>query len=260
MTLKEATSSPPRRWRSTWWAGPVMCLGEELGHEVVGLALADELGVLGGGDVLLADPEGHAEALAHGVRGALVVGVGVREGVRGEGAPLELLDDLARGEAGRGVDEDVVEEEDVDRVRREEGELPDAVCELLHARKATRARRNREGSRSSKAPLVSHRPREGRSDVDEEELALDGAAGLEEEGGRGVEIALAALRLALDCLGDEVAKDLGRRWDVRVVRLVEVHVVEHARELNAALDELLDEAGDVSGGWVFIHARERDRA
>ena len=57
-------------------------LGEELGHEVVGLALADELGVLGGGDVLFADPEGHAEALAHGVRGALVVRVGVRQGVR----------------------------------------------------------------------------------------------------------------------------------------------------------------------------------
>ena len=66
------------------------CLGEELRHEVVGLALADELGVLGGVDVPLPHPEGDAEALADGVAGALVVGVGVGERVRGERVALEL--------------------------------------------------------------------------------------------------------------------------------------------------------------------------
>ena len=115
-------------------AGPVMVLAKSWAIKWSGWRSPMSLGFSAGVDVLLSHPVRDAEALAHGVRCALVVGMGVGEGVRGEGAPLELLDDLARGEAGRGVDEDVVEEEDVDRVGWEEGELPDAVCELLHAR------------------------------------------------------------------------------------------------------------------------------
>ncbi len=45
--------------------------------------------------------KGTPKLLADGVRSALMVGVGVGQGVRGERASLELLDDLPRCEAGR---------------------------------------------------------------------------------------------------------------------------------------------------------------
>ena len=45
--------------------------------------------------------------------------------------------------------------------------------------------------------------------VDEEELSLDGAAGVEEEAGCGVDVALSAADVFLDRLGDQLAKDLG---------------------------------------------------
>ena len=45
-------------WRSTGWPGPMKMRDVEAGHAVVRLALADQLGVLGGVCVALADPEG----------------------------------------------------------------------------------------------------------------------------------------------------------------------------------------------------------
>ena len=71
--------------------------GEELGHEVVGLALADQVGVLGGLDVALGDPVGEAERGADLVRGPLVVGVGVGEGMGGDLVALEVAEDALAG-------------------------------------------------------------------------------------------------------------------------------------------------------------------
>ena len=75
-------------------------LGEELRHEVVGLALADQLRVLGGVGVGCADPEGDGDFLADGVRCALMVGVGVGEGVRRELLAAQLALDPGRGLSG----------------------------------------------------------------------------------------------------------------------------------------------------------------
>ena len=66
---------------------------EEVGHEHVGLALVDQLGVLGRGYVELRAEEGNAELLADVAARALVVGVGMGEGVGGDLMPVELLQD-----------------------------------------------------------------------------------------------------------------------------------------------------------------------
>ena len=105
---------------------------EELGERVVGLPLADELWVLGGVGVGLPHPVGDRELGADAVACALVIGMGVGERVRGDLAALELLEDAAAVVARGGVDEDILEQVGVDRVRREARELPDAVSELLH--------------------------------------------------------------------------------------------------------------------------------
>jgi hypothetical protein len=57
---------------------------------VIRLALADQLGVLGGVRVPLPDPERDAVAFADRVARTLVVGVGVREGVSRKPAILEF--------------------------------------------------------------------------------------------------------------------------------------------------------------------------
>ena len=54
----------------------------EAGDRMVRLALADQIGVLGGIGVALRNPEGEVELGADLMAGALVVGVGVGEGVR----------------------------------------------------------------------------------------------------------------------------------------------------------------------------------
>jgi hypothetical protein len=102
-------------------AGAGACLEEELGDEVVGLALADQVGRLGGVGVGVADPEGDLEVLADVVAGPLVVGVSVGERVRGERVALDLTQDAAGGVAGRGIDQDVLDHEHVDRVRGKAG-------------------------------------------------------------------------------------------------------------------------------------------
>ena len=68
---------------------------EELGERVVGLALADQLRVLGGVGVGLADPERDRELGADPVADALVVGVGVGERVGRDLVALQLLEDAA---------------------------------------------------------------------------------------------------------------------------------------------------------------------
>ena len=105
----------------------------EARHGVGRLALTDQVGVLRGIGIVLADPEGDAEVLAQLVACPLVVGVCVGEGVCVDLVAPELLQDLARRVPGPGVDQDVFDEEGVDRVREEEGvEMPDAVGDLLH--------------------------------------------------------------------------------------------------------------------------------
>ena len=84
-TAKPPTSSPSRREPVDGVAGSDEGLAEELGDEVIGLALADQRGVLGGGDVVLGHPVGDLELGADLVTGALVVGVGVGECVGGDG-------------------------------------------------------------------------------------------------------------------------------------------------------------------------------
>ncbi len=98
----------------------------------LGLALADEVGALGGVGVVLAHPERNAERLAHLVARPLVIGVRVGDGVGGHGVALELAEDAPPRVPGAGIDEHVLEEEDVDAVRRKAGELPDTLRELLH--------------------------------------------------------------------------------------------------------------------------------
>ena len=103
-------------------------------HEVARLALADQLGVLGGVRIPLAHPEGDAEVFAQLVARSLMVWVRVGQRVRIDlVAPPQLFEDLARRVPGPGVDEDVVDQIGVDRVREEEGvEMPHAVGDLLH--------------------------------------------------------------------------------------------------------------------------------
>jgi hypothetical protein len=113
-------------------AGAGEDLDEELGDEMVGLALADQLGVLGGVGVGLADLVGDAEALADGVTRALVVRVRVGEGVGVDRAALDLAQDAAAGVAAGRVDQHITDHVDVDRVRRKAGEHPDVGGELLH--------------------------------------------------------------------------------------------------------------------------------
>ena len=116
-------------------AGADEDLDVEAGHRVAGLALADEVGVLGGIGVALADPEGDVEGAADLVGGALVVRVGVGQGVGGDLVGADLLEDLPARVAGAGVDQHVLDQVGVDRVREEERvEVPHPVGDLLHAR------------------------------------------------------------------------------------------------------------------------------
>jgi hypothetical protein len=108
--------------------------GEELGEEVVGLALADQLRVLGGLDVAVGHPVGDVERGTDLVRGSLVVGMGVREGMRRDGVSFQIAEDALPRAPGAGVDQDVLDEEGVDAVGEEERvQVPNTVGELLHA-------------------------------------------------------------------------------------------------------------------------------
>jgi hypothetical protein len=63
-----------------------------------------------------------------------MVGVGMRQGVGGHVVCGELAKDLAAGVARSCIDQDVLDQVRVDRVRQEERvEMPDAVGHLLHA-------------------------------------------------------------------------------------------------------------------------------
>jgi adenine phosphoribosyltransferase len=116
-------------------AGADEDLDVEAGNRVVWLALADEVGVLGGVGVALGDPEWDVQGAADLVRGALMVGMGMRERVGGDLVRSELAENLAGAVTGAGVDEDVLDQVGVDRIREEEGvEVPDPVGDLLHAR------------------------------------------------------------------------------------------------------------------------------
>ena len=64
--------------------------------------------------------------------GALVVWVGVGEGVSGDRMAVDPAQDATGGVARGGVDEHVLDDVDVDGVRRKAADLPDAVGELLH--------------------------------------------------------------------------------------------------------------------------------
>ena len=57
--------------------------------------------------------------------------MGVREGVGGHSAPGELGQDPPMGAIGAGVDQDVLDQVDVDRVTRFPGELKDVRGELF---------------------------------------------------------------------------------------------------------------------------------
>ena len=123
-------------------------------QRVFGRSLGDQRRVLGRGGVALGDPERDRERLANLLRGALVVGVDMGEGVRGDTPALQLAQDPSRGVPCRGVDEDVLDEVRVDGVRREAGEQPDpsascftaatpAGCATPPAACRSRARRRR---------------------------------------------------------------------------------------------------------------------
>jgi len=121
---------------------------------VVGLALADQPRIRRGIVVAGPDPERDRELGADAAAGALVIGMCVGERVGGDGPASELLEDAPALVAGGGVDQDVFDQIDVDRVRREAAELPDAVCELLHGfsllgAKKARARSATSSGRSS---------------------------------------------------------------------------------------------------------------
>ena len=66
--------------------------------------------------------------------GALVVGMGMGERVCPHLPPRELTHDSPASVAGGGVHQDVAQQEHVDRVRRQAGELPNAVGYLFHER------------------------------------------------------------------------------------------------------------------------------
>ena len=107
---------------------------EELRHEVVGLALSDQRGVLGGGDVGLGDPVGDPERRADLVAGALVVGVRVGERVRADLVAVEVGENALARALGARVDEHVAEQERVDPVRQEERvQVPDVGGEFLQS-------------------------------------------------------------------------------------------------------------------------------
>src|SRR5262245_22210115 len=114
-------------------AGPDEDAEVEAGHRMTRLALADQVGVLGRVRIALAYPEGDAEVLAQLMARTLMGGVRVGQGVRVDPVALELLQDLGRRVPGPGIDQDVVDQIGVDRVREKEGvEMPDAVGDLLH--------------------------------------------------------------------------------------------------------------------------------
>jgi hypothetical protein len=98
-------------------AGAGHRLVEELRHEAVGLALADQVRVLGGIGVAGADPERDPKPLTHCVARALMVGMGVGERVGVDLLAGDLAQDPTRRVAGRRVDQDVADHVDVDRVR-----------------------------------------------------------------------------------------------------------------------------------------------
>ena len=76
-------------------------------------------------------PVGDPELRADVVRGALVVGVRVGQDVRRQAPRADVLDDLLAVAAGLGVDQQVARDPRVDRVRREAGQHPDVVGDLL---------------------------------------------------------------------------------------------------------------------------------
>src|SRR3954465_3303422 len=80
----------------------------------------------------LAAPERDAERLAHLLARALVVRVRVREGVRLDVATLALAQDAPAGAARGGVDQDIADHVDVDRVARPSVEQPQVVGQLPH--------------------------------------------------------------------------------------------------------------------------------
>src|SRR2546423_14815488 len=90
---------PPGHWMG--WAGER--LADQRVDRVLRLALHDAA-VLDRVGVALAAPQRQAELLAHVVAGALMVGGGVSEGVRGHGATVQLAEDPLGGVAGRGGD------------------------------------------------------------------------------------------------------------------------------------------------------------
>ena len=107
---------------------------EEVGHELVGLALVDQLGVLGRGHVQLGAPEWNSEFLADVAAGALMVRVRVSERVDPHLVSVELLQDPPGRLPAPRVDQDIAGEVGVDRPGQagEALEVPDAVGELLH--------------------------------------------------------------------------------------------------------------------------------
>ena len=66
---------------------------------------------------------------------ALMVGVGVRERVGGDGAAAQLAQDPLGGMSRARVDEHVTDQVDVDRVRRKPVEQVEVVGEPLHRRR-----------------------------------------------------------------------------------------------------------------------------
>lgn len=105
-------------------------LGEPV-EQVVGLARR-ELTILERVGIPLARPERHAEVLADRAAGPLVIGVCVGYYVGGERSASEPAKDAPAGVAGGGIDEHILDEVGVDRVRREAAEPEDPCRELLH--------------------------------------------------------------------------------------------------------------------------------
>jgi len=90
----------------------------------------------------------------------LVVGVGVGQGVGGDLVGSQLAENLAGGVAGSGVDEDVLDQVGVDRVREEEGvEVPDPVGDLLHGEEPIRKGAAARGAASARMPRAGGRRR-----------------------------------------------------------------------------------------------------
>ena len=95
-------------------------------------ARADRLGLPG------RRPQRQAERAAHGRARALVVGVGMGEGVGPDRDAAELAQDPAGGVARRGVHEHVLDEVDVEGVARAAREQPDAGGDLLQRARPAR--------------------------------------------------------------------------------------------------------------------------